>query len=138
MITKQRMQSIQERIKKELEKIEKDENIKIEFTLPSINRRMYSMQMMVRSLDKSDVNDSIDEQISRKLGFTQNVIGMVFEFKNSKFEISELKPRNTKYKVIATEVKSGTSYKFSVSGTKKLLGGDSIINRNKNLDKLID
>jgi len=30
------------------------------------------------------------------------------------------------------------SYKFSVDTIKKILGGDKLINRNKNLDKLID
>jgi hypothetical protein len=63
---------------------------------------------------------------------------MGFDFRGDKYEITDIKTKNRKYPVIATEIRTKKSYKFSVDTVKKLLGGDSKINRDKNLDKLID
>jgi len=93
--------------------------------------------MSVISLEKSEKVDKVLETTCRGLGFTQNVIGMSFEFRGDKYEVSDIKTKNRKYPVIATEVRSKKSYKFSVDTVKRLLGGDSQINRNKNLDKLV-
>jgi hypothetical protein len=63
---------------------------------------------------------------------------MSFELKGSNYEITDIKTKNRKYPVIAIETRTKKSYKFSVDTVKRLLGGDSKINRDKNLDKLID
>lgn len=76
------------------------------------------------------------EALCRKVGFTQNVIGREFEKGGTLYQIVNIKPRNRKYPVIAAS-RLGQLYKFSVEGVKKSLGGDQLINRNANLDKLI-
>ena len=50
---------------------------------------------------------------------------------------SQVKTKNRKYPVIAKSDRDGKMYKFTVEHIKKLIGGDKIINRNANLDKLI-
>jgi hypothetical protein len=71
------------------------------------------------------------------MGFTQNIIGMQFTGTNGVYEITEIKTRNRTYPVIAKSLSSGKSYKYSVNQIKSLIGGDKIINRNANLDKLV-
>jgi hypothetical protein len=137
-MTREKILSIQAKIKLAIEQIEKEENVKIDFGGISFNPQKYNTQMSVISLEKSEKVDKVLETTCRGLGFTQNVIGMSFEFRGDKYEVSDIKTKNRKYPVIATEVRSKKSYKFSVDTVKRLLGGDSQINRNKNLDKLID
>ena len=62
---------------------------------------------------------------------------MKFNGKNGVYEIVDIKPRDRSYPVIA-KASTGESYKYSVAHIKKLIGGDKIINRNANLDKLIN
>jgi hypothetical protein len=137
MMTREKILSIQAKIKLAIEQIEKEENVKIDFGGISFNPQKYNTQMSVISLEKSEKVDKVLETTCRGLGFTQNVIGMSFEFRGDKYEVSDIKTKNRKYPVIATEVRSKKSYKFSVDTVKRLLGGDSQINRNKNLDKLV-
>jgi hypothetical protein len=136
-MTREKILSIQAKIKLAIEQIEKEENVKIDFGGISFNPQKYNTQMSVISLEKSEKVDKVLETTCRGLGFTQNVIGMSFEFRGDKYEVSDIKTKNRKYPVIATEVRSKKSYKFSVDTVKRLLGGDSQINRNKNLDKLV-
>jgi len=75
--------------------------------------------------------------ISKRYGFTQNIIGMEFESKGLKYKVVDFKTNNRKYPVIATQLPSGLSYKFSAQSVKKCLGGDKLINRNCNLEKLL-
>ena len=94
--------------------------------------------MTVSTLEKSERVESVLERTCRAIGFTQNVISMTFDFRGDKYEITDIKTQNRKYPVIATETRTKKGYKFSVDTVKKLLGGDTQINRNKNLDKLVD
>lgn len=137
MITREKVISIQEKIKKAIAEIEKSENVKIDFGAISFNAQKYTTAMSVSTLEKSDKVESIMERVCRSIGFTQNVIGMTFDYRGDKYEITEIKTKNRKYPVIATELKSKKSYKFSVDSVKRLLGGDKKINRDKNLDKLV-
>ena len=111
--------------------------MKIDFGAISFNAQKYTTAMSVSTLEKSDKVESIMERVCRSIGFTQNVIGMTFDYRGDKYEITEIKTKNRKYPVIATELKSKKSYKFSVDSVKRLLGGDKKINRDKNLDKLV-
>ena len=138
MITREKVISIQEKIKKAIAEIEKAENVKIDFGTLSFNPQKYSTSMTVSTLDKSERVESILERTCRSIGFTQNVIGMTFDFRGDKYEITDIKTKNRKYPVIATEIRTKKGYKFSVETIRKALGGDSQINRNKNLDKLVD
>jgi hypothetical protein len=138
MITREKVLRIQNKIKEAIEQIEKDENVKIDFGSLSFNPQRYSTSMTVSTLEKSEKVESVLERTCRSIGFTQNVIGMGFDFRGDKYEITDIKTKNRKYPVIATEIRTKKSYKFSVDTIKRLLGGDKLINRNKNLDKLID
>ena len=138
MITREKVLQIQNKIKEAIAQIEKDENVKIDFGTLSFNPQKYSTSMTVSTLEKSERVESVLERTCRSIGFTQNVIGMGFDFRGDKYEITDIKTKNRKYPVIATEIRTKKSYKFSVDTIKKTLGGDKLINRNKNLDKLID
>ena len=138
MITREKILQVQNKIKAAIAEIEKEENVKIDFGTVSFNLQKYSTSMTVSSLEKSEKVESVLERTCRSIGFTQNVIGMSFDFRGDKYEISDIKTKNRKYPVIALETRTKKSYKFSVDTIKKILGGDKLINRNKNLDKLID
>jgi hypothetical protein len=137
MITDSKINSIQKKIKEAIEQIAKDENVKIEFGTISYNVAKYTTQMSVITLDKSDKVDSVFKSVCKRLGFTQNIIGMQFHGTNGVYEITDIKTKNRKYPIIAKSLSNGNSYKFSSEHIKKLIGGDKIINRNANLDKLL-
>ena len=136
MINETKINSIQEKLKKAIALIEKEENVKIDFGSISFNVAQYRSVMSVSSLDKSEKIEKVYESICKRLGFTQNIIGMKFDSNAMIYEITDIKIKNRKYPVIAKSPK-GNSYKYSVEHIKRLIGGDKIINRNKNLDKLI-
>ena len=138
MITREKILQVQNKIKQAIAQIEKDENVKIDFGALSFNPQKYSTSMTVSTLEKSERVESVLERTCRAIGFTQNVISMTFDFRGDKYEITDIKTQNRKYPVIATETRTKKGYKFSVDTVKKLLGGDTQINRNKNLDKLVD
>jgi hypothetical protein len=138
MITKEKILQVQNKIKEAIAQIEKDENVKIDFGTLSFNPQKYSTSMTVSTLEKSERVESVLEKTCRSIGFTQNVISMSFDFRCDKYEITDIKTKNRKYPVIALETRTKRSYKFSVDTIKRLLGGDSKINRDKNLDKLIN
>ena len=137
MITREKVLQVQNKIKEAIAQIEKDENVKIDFGSLSFNPQRYSTSMTVSTLEKSEKVESVLERTGRSIGFTQNVIGMSFDFRGDKYEITDIKTKNRKYPVIATETRTKKSYKFSIDTIKRLLGGDSKINRDKNLDKLV-
>jgi hypothetical protein len=62
---------------------------------------------------------------------------MQFNSKNGVYEIIDIKTRSRKYPIIAKSLSTGQQFKYSVASIKALIGGDKIINRNANLDKLI-
>ncbi len=137
MINETKIKSIQKKLKEALAIIEKEENVKIEFGTISYNVAKYSTSMTVTTLDKNEKVDDVLRTLCKRLGFTQNIIGMQFYGSNGLYEIVDIKTKNRKYPVIAKSLSSSTQYKFSVSHIKSLIGGDKIINRNANLDKLI-
>ncbi len=137
MITDAKIQKVQNRIKAAIVEISKEENVSINFSSCRYNSAYYTTTMKVSTLDKNEKVKGIYESICKRLGFTQDVIGMKFQSdRNGICEIIEIKTRNRKYPVIAKTV-SGKQYKYSVSQIKRLIGGDKIINRNANIDKLI-
>lgn len=81
--------------------------------------------------------DRNNERISNGYGFTQNIIGMEFESQGGVHKITGFKPRNTRYPIITIEKNSGRGYKFPVDSIKSKLGGDKLINRSANLEKLL-
>jgi len=137
MINPTKIERIQNKIKLALEQIEKDENIKISFGNCSYNAAYYKSGMTVTSLDTSEKVDNVFLSLSKRLGFTQNIIGMTFTGNTcGEVTITDIKLKNFKYPVIGT-TKDGKSFKFTIEQVKRYLGGDKIINRNANLDKLL-
>jgi hypothetical protein len=137
MITDSKINNVQAKIKAAIAKIEKEENVSISFGSIKYNSAYYSASMKVSTTEKNEKVSSIYEGICRRLGFTQNVIGMTFQSNTSgEMLITDIKTKNRKYPVIA-QAQSGTCYKYSVDHIKRLIGGDNLINRNANLDKLL-
>ncbi len=93
--------------------------------------------MKVKTLEKSEKVTNLNTSVCKRYGFTQNILGMTFEGKNGTMKIIDIKTRNRSYPIIAECLQNGKSYKYSATDIKQRLGGDKIINRNANLDKLV-
>jgi hypothetical protein len=137
MINETKVKRIQAKLKSFISEIEKEENVKIDFNSIRYNSAYYTTSMKVTTLEKSEKVTSVFESICRGLGFTQNIIGMKFQGKNGIYEIVDIKTRNRKYPIIVKDLTSGVMYKYTSGQVKTLIGGDKIVNRNANLDKLI-
>lgn len=133
---KDKINTIQFKIKQAIANIEKEENVKITFGNISYNSAYYTSKIKVTSLDDTPEVKKVFKSECASIGLPQNVIGMKFRKESDIFEITEIKLRNRKYPVIAKNT-SGKFYKFSVSSVKMYIGGDKIINRNKNLENLL-
>lgn len=137
MIDTNKINRVQSKIAAALAQIEKDENIKISFGNCSYNAAYYKSGMTVTSLENNEKVDNVFLKLSQRLGFTQNIIGMTFTGTTcGEVTITDIKLKNFKYPVFGTN-KDGKSYKFTIEQVKRYLGGDKIINRNANLDKLL-
>ena len=137
MIDENKIKKIQDKLKAAILQIEKEENIKIDFGSISYNKAFYTSKMTVKTLEKNEVVGDVYKAICRRLGFTQNIIGMRFNGTNGVYEIVDIKTKNRTYPIIAKSLTGAKMYKYSVNQIKALIGGDKIINRNANLDKLI-
>jgi hypothetical protein len=137
MINEAKIKKIQDRIKAAILQIEAEENVKIDFGTISYNKAFYTSKMTVKTLEKTEAVGDVYKAICRRLGFTQNIIGMRFQGTSGVYEIVDIKTKNRTYPIIAKQVSGLKTYKYSVDQIKRLIGGDKIINRNANLDKLI-
>jgi hypothetical protein len=137
MINETKIKKIQDKLKLAILQIEAEENVKIDFGTISYNKAFYTSKMTVKTLEKTEAVGDVYKSICKRLGFTQNIIGMQFYGTNGVYEITEIKTRNRTYPIIAKQVSGVKTYKYSVDQIKRLIGGDKIINRNANLDKLI-
>lgn len=137
MINPEKIKSVQAKIKAALAQIEKEENVQIAFGNCSYTPAYYKSGMTVTSQEKSEKVDNVFLNLSKRLGFTQNIIGMTFTGTScGEVTITDIKLKNFKYPVIGV-TKDGKGFKFTIDQVKKYLGGDKIINRNANLDKLL-
>ena len=137
MINENKIKKIQDKLKLAILQIEREENVKIDFGTISYNKAFYTSKMTVKTLEKTEAVGDVYKAICRRLGFTQNIIGMQFNGTNGVYEIVDIKTKNRTYPIIAKQVSGIKTYKYSVDQIKRLIGGDKIINRNANLDKLI-
>lgn len=137
MIDEAKIRKVQDRIKAAILKIEAEENVKIDFGTISYNKAFYTSKMSVKTLEKTEAVGDVYKAICKRLGFTQNIIGMRFQGTSGIYEIVDIKTKNRTYPIIAKQVSGIKTYKYSVDQIKRLIGGDKIINRNANLDKLI-
>lgn len=136
MITATKIKTILAKIKLAVEQIEKEENVKIDFSNSQYTSAFFQTKMKVTTNEKNEKVDCAYKSICMTLGFTQNIIGMQFNGAYGLCEIIDVVTRNRKYPVIA-KCENGKKYKYSVSNIKALIGGDKVINRNKNLENLI-
>ena len=137
MINETKIKKIQDKLKLAILQIEAEENVKIDFGSISYNKAFYTSKMTVKTLEKTEEVGDVYKAICQRLGFTQNIIGMQFHGTNGVYEIIDIKTKNRTYPIIAKQISGVKTYKYSVDQIKRLIGGDKIINRNANLDKLI-
>jgi len=137
MITEAKIKKIQAKLNKAIAEISKEENVSIVFGGIRYNSAEYSTTMKVKTLEKSEKVTNLNTSVCKRYGFTQNILGMTFEGKNGTMKIIDIKTRNRSYPIIAECLQNGKSYKYSATDIKQRLGGDKIINRNANLDKLV-
>jgi hypothetical protein len=137
MINETKIKKIQDKLKAAILQIEAEENVKIDFGTISYNKAFYTSKMTVKTLEKTEAVGDVYKAICRRLGFTQNIIGMQFYGTNGVYEIIDIKTKNRTYPIIGKSISNDKTYKYSVNQIKALIGGDKIINRNANLDKLI-
>lgn len=138
MITQEKFNKIKDDLMKAIQEIEKKQDVKFALDKTTL---AYNKGQLTFSFVESKVDEYEDRRlkaICQSIGFTQNVMGLTFDFRGDKYEICGIKKQNRKYPVIANNVRTGISYKFSVDTVKSRFGGDKLINRTKNLDQLID
>jgi hypothetical protein len=136
MIDSKKIATVQDKIKKAIAQIERDEKVSITFGSCRYNSAFYQTTMKVLTTAKTEVVSDVYTTICKRLGFTQNIIGMKFNGPSGLYEVVEIKTRNHKYPIIA-KTESGKMFKYSVIDFKRRIGGDPIINRNANIDKLL-
>lgn len=106
-------------------------------------RSEFGFKMELTGVEKDKLKDleNKNTKLSLSYGFTQNIVGMEFEgirgSKRLNHKIVGFKPANHKYPIITVDTNSGSSYKLGPDHVKKQLGGDKLINRKSNLDKLL-
>ncbi len=124
---------IQRDIKRYTQDLEND------FKISLSSCRYTAFEFSLKILIEQKIQRSKDDEkiLSQKIGFTQNILGMKFSHKNEEYEISDIRLKNYKYPVIVKR-KDGALYKYPVTLIKNSLGGDKIINRNANLDSLLE
>lgn len=135
---KERLEQMMLRLRMAVLEIGRGEGFEITLSEPnqlfSGSQNTHIAKMMIAETKPED--HMANEALCMKVGFTQNVIGLSFTQNGSLYRIVNIKTRNRKYPVIASS-RLGGLYKFSVATVKRNLGGDQLINRNANLDKLI-
>jgi len=134
---KQKLEEMMLRLQMAVNEIARGEGVEIKLSEPDYllgENNTYNVSMTIADVDP--VKQREYEAMCKKVGFTQNVIGMSFTQNGSLYRIVNIKTRNRKYPVIASS-RLGGLYKFSTETVKLRLGGDKLINRNANLDKLL-
>ena len=137
MLTKSKILWIETFIQEQLKSVEERENIKIDFKLIGENLSKVDYKVSITSLDFDPKIEKINHNLSVRYGFTQNIVGMDFNHpKLGLVQITEIKTKNRKYPIIGQSEKG--YYKFTTSQIKSYLGGYKLINRNKNLELLLN
>ncbi len=121
MITVEKIQTVQDKIKLAIAQIEREENVKISFGNRSYNKKEYTTKMSVKTLavDQSTMEavGTVNKQMSQRYGFSENIIGKKFMSTSGELTISEFKTRNRKFPIITTN-ESGNSFKHTVEQIK--------------------
>lgn len=139
-------QKLVSEITQALLEIEKSEGVKIDFGF-STNYTGITFSGSIQDNESIEKEKALNLSACRRIGFTQNIVGITFNllWENytwvspntpGPFRVTGIQTKNRKYPVIAENLVNGKSYKFSVNSIKKALGGDQLINRISNLEKL--
>jgi hypothetical protein len=127
--------SISEKIKVALSEISKKEGVDISMSGISFTSTSFSVKITGVEKDNPEY-DKVNLMLSKRYGFSQNIIGMEFTSPSGTFIVDGFKTGNRKYPILATRT-DGKSYKFHPSQILKYIGGHNIINRNANLKNLL-
>ncbi len=121
MITSNKINRIQDKIKSLIKKIEKEEEVKISFGTCRYNNSEYKTTMKVNTTakDKSTVKavGNVNTNLSKSYGFDSNIIGKSWMNRGIKHTIVEFKTRNRKYPVISENI-LGKRYKHTIGQVK--------------------
>ena len=121
MITRQKIQTIQDKIKRAIEQIEQEEQVSISFGTRSYDNAKYTTKMTVKTTAEDENTvvavTNVDTRMSRSYGFSENIIGKTFigGRTGQVHTIIEFKTRNRKYPIISTCGVTGQSFKHTVS-----------------------
>ena len=117
MITPEKINSVQARIKAAIAQIEREENVKISFGSCRYDSSKYSSTMSVKTNEINDKVNLANERTCKMLGLDTNVIGKVVKIGAKTFVVTDIKTRNRTYPIIAEC--DGKSYKLSVDQVKR-------------------
>jgi len=135
-MNREKVVSISEKIKLALSEISKSEGVEISLGGVSFNSVSFNTKLTVTEPNNPET-EKINLMLSKRYGFTQNIVGMEFVSPSGTFIIDGFKTSNRKYPILATR-NDGKAYKFHPSQILKYIGGNTIVNRNANLRSLID
>lgn len=117
MITPEKINSVQAKIKAAIAQIEREENVKISFGSCRYDSSKYSSTMSVKTNEVNDKVNLANERTCKMLGLDTNVIGKVVKIGAKTFVVTDIKTRNRTYPIIAEC--EGKSYKLSVDQVKR-------------------
>lgn len=117
MITPEKINSVQARIKAAIAQIEREENVKISFGSCRYDSSKYSSTMSVKTNEINDKVNLANERTCKMLGLDTNVIGKLVKIGAKTFVVTDIKTRNRTYPIIAEC--EGKSYKLSVDQVKR-------------------
>lgn len=126
MITSNKINTIQRKIKEAIKEIEKEENVKISFGTCRYSQADYktTMKVVTTAKDENTVKavDNVNENLSKSYGFKENIIGKRFVGRNGVVhEIIEFKTRNRKYPIITES--QGRRYKHTTASIRSYING---------------
>lgn len=127
---------ISEKIRKAVLEIGEQHNLDFTFEGVSFTSATLNLKISGQEKNNQELKQSLT-MLSKKLGFTQNIIGMEFSCSNGDFIIEAIKSRNRKYPIIARRKIDGAQYKFNEKNVLKYIGGNSMVNRVANLENLL-
>jgi hypothetical protein len=135
-MNREKAKLISDKIQQALQKIAEEENLVLK--TDSISFSSLSLGLKITATESGDGLEKHNFNLSKRYGFTQNIVGMEFTCSNGTFLIEEFKVQNRKYPILARRKMDGTVYKFNPKNILKYLGGHTIVNRNANLKNLLD
>jgi hypothetical protein len=139
MITAEKINKVQDKIKAAILKIQQEENVKIKFGTCRYNDVSYKSTMEVISTAKNEKTQKATNNqnlvLSKQYGFDFNIIGKKVRMNNGMGIITEFKTRNRKYPIIVDV--NGKSYKMDIFTAKRRIVDYDFHKRNENVEQLL-